>query len=135
MSEREIQIQVHLALSKLGLTMFRQNTGMAWIGDWKRIGPNTILIENARTFHAGLCVGSSDLIGFKPIIITPEMVGRTVAVFTAAEIKSKRGRLSKEQENFLAVVNDNGGIGFVANSEESAIEGIRGWAARESKTL
>jgi len=64
----------------------------------------------------GLCSGSSDLIGWKPKVILPEMVGKTVAVFTAIEVKSPHGILSKEQEAFLNAVREAGGIGFEVRS-------------------
>ena len=36
--------------------------------------------------------------------ITPEMVGRTVAVFTAVEVKSATGRVADNQHNFSQVI-------------------------------
>jgi ribosomal protein S19 len=37
----------------------------------------------------GLCKGSADLIGWKRVTVTPEMVGSTVAVFTSIEVKTR----------------------------------------------
>lgn len=68
----------------------------------------------------GLGVGTSDLIGFKTITITPEMVGQKVAVFTAIEVKSERGRVRPKQQQFIAVVRKAGGIAGIARSEDDA---------------
>jgi hypothetical protein len=78
----------------------------------------------------GLGVGSSDLIGYQVRIITPEMVGQKVAVFTAIEVK-KPGRdttqadhLRRQQAWIDAVVVD-GGIGRIVRSEEELIEALK----------
>lgn len=71
----------------------------------------------------GLCVGSSDLIGYTPVVITQEMVGRCLAVFTAVECKRERGGgLSPEQRNFLEKVLAAGGIAITARSPEDAVQ-------------
>ena len=71
----------------------------------------------------GLCVGSSDLIGFTPVEITQDMVGRRLAVFTAVECKRERGGgLSPEQANFLRRVLEAGGFAITARSPEDAAQ-------------
>lgn len=67
--------------------------------------------------RAGLCVGSSDLIGWTSITITPEMVGKSVAVFTAVEAKTKNVRTTPEQQNFIDRVKMAGGIGEIIREE------------------
>lgn len=70
--------------------------------------------------HAGTVFpGSSDAIGLHCITITPEMVGRHVAVFVAIEAKDQ-ARLTPAQRNFLTVVHQAGGIAGVAHSVEEA---------------
>lgn len=61
----------------------------------------------------GLCVGSSDIIGWTPVVVTPAMVGRTVAVFTALECKVGARTTTVEQVAFLATVQAHGGIAAV----------------------
>lgn len=65
----------------------------------------------------GLGPGTSDLVGFEAVIITPQMVGHTIAQFVAVEVKTPsaapRGRREREhwdrQHNFLAMVRAHGG--------------------------
>lgn len=76
--------------------------------------------DNGQPIKAGWGAnGASDLIGFTPTIITPEMVGRTVAVFTACEVKTATGSVSKEQADFIAIVKKNGGFaGVLCNKKD-----------------
>jgi hypothetical protein len=75
---------------------------------------DAVLIHDARPLHAGLCEGSSDLIGWTPVTITPDMVGTTIAVFTAVEVKTGRVRVTEAQTRFLDAVTAAGGIARVA---------------------
>lgn len=101
--------------------LFRNNTGVGWVGKTKKAtNGNGIYIEDPRPLHAGLCVGSSDLIGWQTVIITPEMVGRKVAVFVAIEGKTGRQKPTKEQLNFINQVNKSGGIAGCVWSEDQA---------------
>lgn len=131
MKESNTMRLIMLALGKIpGVRIFRNNTGKAWIGasvQFKNrqsviVEAGDVLIKNARFFIAGLCVGSSDLIGFKSVVVTQEMVGKTVAIFLAPEIKTKTGRVSDEQKAFQKMVNEHGGIAFVATDEIEAVE-------------
>ena len=64
--------------------------------------------------------GGSDLIGYRQVVIGPEHVGRTMAVFTAVEVKSERGRATKEQCAFVEHVRGAGGIAGVVRSVDDA---------------
>jgi hypothetical protein len=68
----------------------------------------------------GLQPGSSDLIGWRTVTITPEMVGTTIAVFTSIEVKTATGRLRPEQQQWLDAVQSAGGIAGVARSVSDA---------------
>jgi hypothetical protein len=70
----------------------------------------------------GLCRGASDLIGIRSLVITPDLVGTTVGQFAAVEVKSRTGRLSREQALFLNLVRSKGGLAFHARSVEEALE-------------
>ncbi len=60
--------------------------------------------------------GGSDLVGYRIITITPDMIGKQVAIFTAIETKIKGGYKRPEQKLFIDAVNKNGGIGLFAYS-------------------
>lgn len=106
-SESDIQNEIRLAVSKHGSRMFRNNVGL-------------FRTQDGRTVRTGLCVGSSDLIGWTPHVITADDVGRTVAVFTAIEVKKPGGRATADQENFIQVVSDSGGISGIVTDSDSA---------------
>ncbi len=65
--------------------------------------------------------GGSDLIGWTPVKITPDMVGKKIAVFTAIEVKTPTGRATDDQINFLHRLAQDGGIGGIARSPEEAV--------------
>lgn len=102
--ETALQNAIRLAISPTGARLFRNSVG-------------TAVTRTGATIRFGLCVGSSDLIGWTP--------RDGVAVFTAIEVKTATGRLSEEQEKFLAAVEKAGGIAGVARSQEEAIALLR----------
>jgi hypothetical protein len=110
-AETTIQKQVLSAIKKLPfLTLFRNNVGAVDTG-------------NGRLMRFGVGgVGASDLIGYKSVVITPDMVGGKIAVFTAVELKTKTGKLTAEQNVFLQTVASNGGIAFVARSAGEVLD-------------
>lgn len=89
--------------------LFRSNAGMAWAGNAVRKGDITI-IKNARPFH-GMPTGWPDLTGWTSVTITPDMVGKTVAIFTAEEVKAT-GKIipGSEQDGFREIITRMGGI-------------------------
>lgn len=123
MKESNIQKTIQLAISKqTNSTMFRNNVGTGWVGKTIRTTNGGILIENPRPLNAGLCTGSSDLIGWTEIEITPDMIGEKVAVFTAIEIKTRKGKTSNDQINFCDLVKKSGGKSGTARTIEDAIK-------------
>jgi hypothetical protein len=106
-SEQSIQQHIRLTCSTGSTRLFRNNTG-------------TLKDQNGRPVSFGLCKGSADLIGWKRVTVTPEMVGSTVAVFTSIEVKTPTGRLRHEQQQWLDAVQAAGGIAGVARSVEDA---------------
>jgi hypothetical protein len=48
------------------------------------------------------------------------MLGRKLAIFTSVEVKSDKGKLRPDQENWLRVVQVAGGFAIVARSPEEA---------------
>lgn len=101
----------------LGARLFRMNVGVAWVGEATKNRDGSITIRNPRPFKSGV-PGMSDLIGWAPVVVTPDMVGKTVAVYLAVETKSARGRASEEQKNFVGAVHKAGGRAGIARTDE-----------------
>lgn len=107
MSERYLTSAVLLAASGCGARLFRNNTGVGWVGKLVRVskpqpvmvGPGDVVLRNARPLHAGLHKGSGDLIGWT-------RSGR----FLSMELKTETVALSPEQRNWIEVVNRSGGL-------------------------
>lgn len=125
MSEHRIQNEIRNALAGQCLA-FRVNVGQGWTGDATRLPDGSVLIRNARPFSTGLPPGFSDLFGLAPVIITPDMLGRTLGRFVALEVKTGTGRASEKQANFLRAINNNGGLAAVVRSPADALAVIRG---------
>jgi hypothetical protein len=113
-SETKLQQEIRLALGTIpSLRLFRNQVGQ--LPD-----PRT-----GRCVQFGLAKGSSDLVGFKTIKITPEMIGQEVAQFVSIEIKTERGKLTEVQENWLQKVKSSGGIVGVARSIQDALKIVK----------
>lgn len=105
MREKDVQNNLILHASQIGLTLFCNNVGM-----YKDQRGNVI--------RYGLCNGSSDLIGWTPVTVTPDMVGKKIAVFTAVEVKlNKNGKYKATdlQKAFISAVKSAGGFAGVAD--------------------
>lgn len=123
MSEARVQNEIRLGLGR-EVVLFRNNVGKAWTGDARTLPDGSVLIRNPRILHAGLCKGSSDLIGWRSITISADMVGKTVAVFSAVEVKGPKGRASDDQIHFITKLNEAGGLGCIARSVKDARKGL-----------
>jgi hypothetical protein len=135
-SEAAIQAKILLACGRDGTVLFRQNTATGYVGNAQKfhraetvlVGHGDVLIRNARVLHAGLCVGSPDIVGWQPVKITADMVGTTLAVFVGLEVKSATGRPTPEQRNFLDRLAQAGGVASVVRSPADAALALAGGA-------
>lgn len=115
MTEKDIQTKLMLHWSGSGMRLFRNQVGSYQLTD-------------GRWISSGLCIGSSDLIGWTPVVVVPEMVGKPVAVFTAIEVKKPGGRTDKDraiqQALFLSRVKEAGGLAVIARDvvDDVAVE-------------
>lgn len=109
--ETKIQTRVMLTLSEKGCIIWRNETSGAYVGKVIHKSGQQVTLSNARMVRFGLCVGSADLIGIAPS-------GR----FLACEIKTKTGRASADQLNFIERVRQAGGIAGIVRSPEDAIK-------------
>lgn len=125
-AERDILALIHRRISSGSGRFFRNNVGTGWQGSKVVQQGGAVTLMGARPLHAGLCVGSSDLIGWVSVEITPDMVGRKVAVFSAIEAKAAGGRVSEDQQRFIDAVKAAGGLAGVARSEDEAAAVLRG---------
>lgn len=121
-SEHEIQNEIRVAVGKEQSAMlFRANVGKAWTGNKVVCCDNMITLSCARPFSTGLPIGFPDLFGFRTVEVTPEMVGRKLAVFAFLEVKKPGGRTSKAQEKMHAFLHEAGAVGGIARSAEEAV--------------
>ena len=107
MTEQQIQQQIRL-LGRGPVRLHRNNVGS--LPD-----PRT-----GRLVTFGLAPGSADLIGWRSVTITPDMVGQHLAVFCAVEVKD-RGRPTEQQVAFINLVQQAGGLAGVARSVPEAL--------------
>lgn len=69
-------------------------------------------------------LASSDEIGGTPVLITPEMVGKTIFVFTSIEVKKEGWKYTgiknePQQKNWIDLIKGRGGIaGFASSVDE-----------------
>lgn len=118
-SESKIQSEVLIESRKVKhIRLYRNNVGGFWQGKIINKTATTITLLKPRFTECGLRVGSSDLIGWKTITVTPDMVGRDVAVFCSAELKTAKGKAEDEQKNWLQQVESAGGIAGIVRSVE-----------------
>jgi hypothetical protein len=125
MSEADLMRRLQARASQLGARLFRQQVGMAWVGRVEKgypgrrvaLGPGDVVIRNARPFHAGV-VGMSDLGGWSPVVVTADMLGQTVAVYTQVEVKTEKGTPSREQLAWIEAVAKAGGRAGIARCDE-----------------
>jgi ribosomal protein L27 len=124
MSEHTTQQRILLACGSGPVRLWRNNVGTGWAGQATKvtsgnlgaiarsIRPGDIIVRQGRPLHAGLCVGSSDLIGYRVV--------DGVAQFVALEVKSATRGPTKEQAQFIDHINGAGGCAGIARSVEDA---------------
>lgn len=133
--ESEIQNQIRDTLSSGPVRLFRNAQGDGILIGHKhphtRQSIITKVIELVRSLGGfanrvkfGLVPGSGDLIGYRQVVVTPEMVGRTVAVFLSTEVKTTTGAIREDQIRWLDHINSVGGIAIIARSLEDARKGV-----------
>jgi hypothetical protein len=105
--EHEIQQRIRLACGRGPVRLWRNNTG-------------ALVDQQGRFVRFGLCKGSSGLIGLRSVVVTPAMAGQRIAQFVALEIKAPQGVVSPEQQAFLRLVQELGGVASVCRSIDQA---------------
>jgi hypothetical protein len=75
---------------------------------------------------------SGDRIGITPIVITQDMVGKTIGVFTSIEVKKegwtyKATEREKAQLAWIELIKEKGGIADFANSKQRYVDVVKDW--------
>jgi hypothetical protein len=122
MSEHVVQQKILLACGSGNTRLWRNNVGTGWAGQATKVTsgnlgaiahtlrPGDVVIRQGRPLHAGLCVGSSDLIGYRQV--------DGLAQFVALEVKSATGRPTAQQTQFLDHITSAGGCAGIVRSVE-----------------
>lgn len=122
MSEKSVLNKLQLLASSLGHRLFRNNNGMAYSGEAIELDNGSILIKNPYRIKYGLGVGTGDLVGGTQIKVTPEMIGKTILVFTNYEVKMVKTKVTKEQTSFHNTILQLGGISIIERFKSTDIE-------------
>ena len=98
MNEASVQSLVRLEAAKRGWKLWRNNTGV-------------LLNPRGQPIRFGLCndsaavnanVKSADLIGIRPVLITPDMVGSVIGQFVSLECKHEGWKPSPKDSHEIA---------------------------------
>jgi hypothetical protein len=133
-SETAVQAEVRLSAVKHEIQLFRNNVGV-------------LLDETGRPVRYGLAneskelnekIKSGDLIGWRPVFITPDMVGKVIAQFVSIECKSqkKHARVKKAQRTWARLVQKAGGLALILSRglESNDLDNQPDHSAPEGKT-
>ena len=123
LTEADVMALAQRAVTAEGGRVFRNNVGTGWQSRQKALKvsrptdivmqPGDVLLRGAQYIHFGLFKGSADEIGWRPVVITPEMVGRTIAQFVSLEYKATNGRVDADQQNWMEQVRGAGGLAAI----------------------
>lgn len=121
LSESAVQTNIRLEASRVGVRLWRNNVGVAHdseSGMYVRYG-----LANEST-QMNKVVKSSDLIGIRPVTITPAHVGTVIGQFVSREVKHGKWRYTGTdrevaQLNWINLINSMGGDGKFVTGEGS----------------
>jgi len=119
--EQKSSQAVRLRASEWGCKLFRNNSGV--LPDKNNRPVRFGLGNESKKLNTEF--KSGDYIGITPVLITQEMVGKTVGIFTNFEVKAESFNLKESypkksreyaQNNFINLVKSVGGIGGFAKN-------------------
>ena len=120
MTASNLQAEIMLALSRGDTRLLRANSaGMAWAGRIQHQNAHSITLS---PYSRVLMMppGTSDLLGWSPLVIDAGYIGRRIAVPTAIEVKWKRDTVKDAQQSFIDLVLASGGRAGVARNIDDA---------------
>lgn len=120
-SEARVQSEIRLEAPRRDCMLFRNNRGAGQIegGQFTRFG----LGNESEQMNERL--KSSDLIGWKRVLIGPQHLGTVIAQFLSVEVKAPAWRLTPgdkrgtAQAAWLTLVNKDGGHGVFATGSDA----------------
>lgn len=108
MSETAILQRIRLDLGREpDVKLFRNNCGV-------------LRDQQGRPVRFGLHPGSGDLIGWRSIVITPDMVGQRVAIIASVEVKTETGQPRPDQTLWAHAIRGAGGFAGIARNPDQA---------------
>jgi len=116
-SESDVQQLIQIEGPHHGCILMRNNSGSMTNKDGRHVRFGLGNISKKYSDN----VKSSDLIGITSVVITPDMVGKTVGIFTAVEVKPEgwvyhNSSRERAQMNFIKWVVKLGGIASFCSS-------------------
>lgn len=119
-SEAAVQAQVRLEAARKGLKLWRNNVGV--LRDERNVPVRYGLANDSKRLNE--TVKSGDLIGWRPVVITPAHVGSLIAQFTSRECKRPEWKYrgddhERAQLRWIEVVTADGGDAAFCNAEGS----------------
>jgi hypothetical protein len=111
MSEANFMRRVIAAAGQHDIWAYRNSVGLFYT-------------RNGLPVRCGLCKDSADIIGFRPVLITPDMVGQTIAKFIGWETKGPRTAIRQGQRDWLAMLASHGGEARLIVEGETDLEAI-----------
>jgi hypothetical protein len=117
-SEAAVQAQIRLEAARKGLRLWRNNVGV--LKDERGVPVRYGLGNDSKQLNA--VIKSGDLIGWRPVLITPEMVGSTIAQFVSRECKRvgwsyKGDEHERAQLKWAEIIVADGGDACFASGE------------------
>lgn len=110
MSETAYMKRIQASAAHHGTILYRNN-----VGQWRDY-------RTGQVVRYGLAPGSADLIGWTPVVITPDHFGQTLAVFTSVECKGRGTSVQRAQRNWRDAVVRDGGIGLILREPEEWVQ-------------
>ncbi len=119
MTEDDVKKVILLKASKLGWRLWRNNVGV--LKDERGVPIRFGLANTSKAVNGEL--KSGDLIGIRPVLITPDMVGKVIGQFVSRECKESHWKYNPRdtrdvaQGRWAALVNSLGGDAKVTVGE------------------
>lgn len=109
-AETNTQNEILVAMSQAGALPWRNQVGV-----YRPIGdPNSVIKIGTP--------GMADIISVVPVTITPDMVGKTIGVAVATEVKTATGKQRQAQKLWELAFTKRKGIYLIARSASEAIQ-------------